>query len=90
MEQQQAVDVDVQMASETCSICPMPTSSGLHLPGPAEAGHNPGRVSGGTQVWTWAIMSTDDQRKEMMTSQRAQSCCLMLLWIRVKVTYGYT
>lgn len=45
MEQrEQAVDVDVQMASETCSICPKPTSSHLHLPGAAEAEHNAGRV----------------------------------------------
>lgn len=64
MEQrEQAVDVDVQMASETRSICPKPTSSHLHLPGPAEAEHNAGRVSGGTKVWTWPIMSADHQRE---------------------------
>ncbi len=56
------VDADVHMASETHSICPTPTGPCLHLLGPAEAGHNAGRVSGGTWAWTWSIMSADDQR----------------------------
>lgn len=59
---EQAVDVDVHMASETRSICAMPTGPRLHLPSPAEAGHDAGRVSGDTQARTWPIMSADDQR----------------------------
>lgn len=57
----QAVDADVQMASETHGICPMPNSPHLHLLGPAETGQNAGRVIGGTQTWTCPSMSTDDQ-----------------------------
>lgn len=81
MEQrEQAVDVDVQMASETRSICPKPTSSHLHLPGPAEAEHNAGRVSGGAKVWTWPIMSADHQggvgRGDLVERElQTQSCC---------------
>lgn len=62
MEQrEQAVDADVQMASETRSICSMPNGLCLHLPGPAEVGRDTGRVSGGSQSWTRPILSADGQ-----------------------------
>lgn len=68
------MDIDVQMASETQSICPMPNGPRLHLPGPAEAGHNAGRVSGGSQTWTWLIMSPDDHRQRGTQGVGVEGC----------------
>lgn len=48
--------VHVQMASETCGICPTPPGPRLQLR-PDRGWHDAGGVSGGTRTWTRTIMS---------------------------------
>lgn len=47
----------------------------LQLPGPAAAGYDAGKVTGGTQTWTWPNMSTDHQGEER---DKAPSTAILL------------